>query len=249
MENTIAYASGAPAWLDMTVPDLPAAQRFYAAVLGWEFDEGPYRMALLGSRRIAGMAEPWDDAPPPEQSNWTVYLATGDIGATLTAVRAAGGTVVTDRTDIPGAGSMALVRDPAGTVCGLWQGDGLPGSEISGVPGAPVWAEVTSPDSATADFFATVFGLTAERLPGIDFTTLSNDGEPVFGVYGADDRVHRGHGAWLPYFLVDSTDKASLLAEHAGGAVLRAPADSPYGRWAMLTDHLGAHFAVVQPVD
>lgn len=251
MTHSIAYAPGAPAWLDLPVRDLAAAQRFYATVLGWEFtdDGGPYRTARLDGRRVAALYEPADGAPSAERPAWTVYLATGDLDAALTAVRDAGGTVVTGRDDIPGFGSTAVVQDPAGTVCAFWQGTGLAGSEISGVPGAPAWAEVASPAPATADFFAAVFGLTAERLPGIDFTSLAHDGAPVFGVYGGGDRVRHGTGAWLPYFAVADTDKTAALAEQEGGTVLRAPADSPYGRWAMLTDPAGAHFAVVQPAD
>ncbi|TDQ52093.1 VOC family protein [Actinorugispora endophytica] len=251
MSEITAYPPGAPAWFDMTVPDLGSAQRFYSTLLGWEFDEGPYSLAGIGGRRVAGLAEPWGDAPPPEQSNWTVYLSTNDIDATLAAVREAGGSVVSGRGDMPGIGSMAIIREPTGTVCALWQGDGLPGTEASGVPGAPVWSEVTSTDTAAAtDFLVSVFGYETERTLGFDYVTLYSGGEPVCGVYGGSDgRVHRGHGAWLPYFAVRNADAAGELAEREGGKILRGAENSPYGRWAMLADPVGAHFAVVGSAD
>ncbi|KUP98453.1 VOC family protein [Thermobifida cellulosilytica] len=250
MTYSIAYAPGAPAWLDLTVTDPDAAQRFYAAVLGWEFtDDGPYRTVRIGGRRIAALSSPADGAPPPGRPAWTVYLATHDLDATLAAVRAAGGTVAVGRSDLPGLGSTAIVQDPAGTACGLWQGSGLAGSEASGIPGAPAWAEVASPDPATAEFFAAVFGLTAERLPGVDFTSLTRNGDPLFGVHGGGGRDRRGTGAWLPYFTAADVDGAAARAGRAGGTVLRAPADSPYGRWAVLADPAGARFAVARPVD
>ncbi|MFC7329594.1 VOC family protein [Marinactinospora rubrisoli] len=249
MSFTSRYPPGAPAWFDMTVPDLRTAERFYSELLGWEFDLGPYALAGVAGRRVAALTETWnEETGPPDRPCWTTYLATDDVGATLHDATAAGGTVLTQRRDVPGFGSMAVVREPAGTVVALWEGDGLTGSEGFGMLGGHVWAEVTSPDTeVTAEFLVRTFGYRPERFPGFDFVTLYVGGTAVCGVYGGAERVNEGPGAWLPYFAVASADVAADRAARSGGRVLRAPADSPYGRWTMLADPFGAHFAASEP--
>ena len=59
MAHRTRYADGEPCWADVTTPDLDAAQRFYGAVFGWQFqgsgpEFGNYTMALKGGRTVAG---------------------------------------------------------------------------------------------------------------------------------------------------------------------------------------------------
>lgn len=250
MSDITSYPPGAPAWFDLSVPDLRSTQRFYSALLGWEFGGDPHSVASLGGKRLAELSQTRGGAPP-ERSAWMVCLSTNDIDATLAQVRAAGGEVLSGRRDRRGTGSTAVIREPTGTACALWQRGDFPGAEVQDVPGAPVWSEVTSADTAAAvDFLTSVFGYETERTLGSDYVTLYSGGEPVCGVYGgANERVHRGLGAWLPYFTVMGADTAGAQATLEGGAVLRAAENSPYGRWAMLSDPAGAHFAVVQPLN
>ncbi|GAA3757595.1 VOC family protein [Salinactinospora qingdaonensis] len=248
MNETPTYTQGAPAWFDMTVADLAATKRFYSTVLGWEFSDDAYSMASTGGKRVAGLAEPWSEGQaPPEQSNWTVYLATDDIDATLNAAEKAGGEIITARQDADDAGSMATVREPTGTVFALWQGNTMAGAEAFGTPGAPAWAEVATDDTQTAgDFYAEVFGGRTEQLPEGDFLVLYSGGTPVAGIDGTGvGQPHTGHGAWLVFFAVSDADAAVATAQEQGGSVLRAAEDSPYGRWAALTDPTGAPFSVI----
>ena len=75
---------GTPTWIDLGIPDLERAMRFYEALFGWDFEVGPpetmrYTLGRLGGRRVAALAE----NPDPEASRfwWNVYLATGDCDA------------------------------------------------------------------------------------------------------------------------------------------------------------------------
>ncbi|MFC3995452.1 VOC family protein [Nocardiopsis sediminis] len=243
------YPVGAPVWSDMVVPDLERATAFYRALLGWDFEGEGYVTATLDGRRVAAFSEPWGEpSDPTERCNWTTYLATDDIDAALRVVEDAGGAVVVAHQEIGDTGGMAIAREPAGTVFGLWRPGLLRGAEAHSVPGAPLWAEVTSKDTQTTSAaLARVFGYTTERMSGFDYTTLISDGAPVCGVYGgADERVSEGHGAWLTYFGVVSADAAVQAAEERGGRALRAAANSPYGRWAMIADPFGAHFAAME---
>jgi len=108
---------GTPTWIDLGIPDLEQAMRFYGALFGWEFQVGPpetmrYTRCLLGGRPVAALAE----NPDPEASRfwWNVYLATGDCDATVRRVTDAGGSVVLAPADVPGQGRMAIAKDPVG---------------------------------------------------------------------------------------------------------------------------------------
>lgn len=61
---------GTPAWIDLAVPDLDHAQRFYRAVLGWTFDGDN---CVLRDLPVAGLRQATDSRPA-----WTVCFATDD---------------------------------------------------------------------------------------------------------------------------------------------------------------------------
>ncbi len=50
---------------------------------------------------------------------------------------------------------------------------------------------------------------------------------------------------WMLYFAVDDADRAARRIADAGGAVLRQPVDSPFGRVVEAADPFGAVFSVV----
>jgi uncharacterized protein len=49
----------------------------------------------------------------------------------------------------------------------------------------------------------------------------------------------------MVYYAVADTDAAVQTATELGGAVLAPAADTPYGRFALLADPMGATFAVL----
>jgi hypothetical protein len=60
------------------------------------------------------------DRTPDEQTR--VYIMVDDISDTLKKIEAAGGRVMTPRTDIaPGSGAFAVFADPAGAEFGLYE--------------------------------------------------------------------------------------------------------------------------------
>ncbi len=247
---TTRNASGTPCWFDMTVPDKKVAMDFYGSLFGWEFSDDYYNMCLVRGKQVAAVVEPWPGTEPPEQSNWTTYLAVNDLDATIDKIRSAGGRIDKETTDVMELGRMAIASDPTGGTFGLWEAGTHLGSAVVNEPGAPCWHELTSKDTAAAsNFYATVFGYELEPMgaEGFDYTVLKVSGEPVGGIYGdADQRPSAGHGAWLIYFGIDDTDAAARQATASGGKVLSSPEDTPYGRMAILADPFGAHLAVIK---
>lgn len=104
-------------YVEFTMRDLAASKRFYAAAFGWTFtDYGPDYAGITGpgGREIGGMrpGTPVRGGPLP-------ILYSNDLEATLAAVRAAGGRIVTEPFDFPG-GRRFHFADPSGNELAVW---------------------------------------------------------------------------------------------------------------------------------
>ena len=107
-------------WWEIPVPDLDDARRFYGDAFGWTFEPfgDDYFAALApGGEMIGGIFKASGD----DLSNGVrITFATDDLEAALERVKAAGGTVVTERAEIGGEmGWWAAIHDPAGRWIGL----------------------------------------------------------------------------------------------------------------------------------
>ncbi|APU12527.1 MULTISPECIES: VOC family protein [Actinoalloteichus] len=247
-EVTANQPTGTPTWIDLGIPDLARGIDFYRAVFGWEFVTGPpetgnYTICQLRGKAVAGlMANPDADAA---DFWWSVYLATDDCDATVERVVSAGGTIVNPAMDVMDQGRMAIVRDPAGSQFGLWQGRALVGAQLVNEPNSLVRNDLmTQNPEPTAEFYASVFGFTPERntqIPGMEFLSLIRpDGHDVGGIFAADGTMPTG---WDTTFEVSDVDAAVQRVVAAGGQA-STPEDFPFGRLSMITDPFGARFGV-----
>ena len=112
-------------WNELTTSDLERAKAFYAATMGWFYEDivtpaGPYTLARRPdqSRPVAGLVSwPSDE---DDADDWFAYAGVDDIEAAVVAVIAAGG-----RSDpifeVPGIGRFAVLTDPNGAMLGLIQ--------------------------------------------------------------------------------------------------------------------------------
>ena len=57
MSQRTTYSDGEPCWPGLSTPDLAEARRFYAALLGWTFDEPDPGLANYVNARSRGEAE------------------------------------------------------------------------------------------------------------------------------------------------------------------------------------------------
>ena len=146
---------------------------------------------------------------------------------------------------------MAFVTDPAGA----WSASGSPAatraSRRAGSP-APRRGSSCSPRTTTGalEFYANAFGWTIHTVADTDdfrYSTLGKDEDALAGVMDASGTIGDAPSAWSVYFAVDDTDATVAAAEEAGGSVVRAAEDSPYGRIAELADPQGARFKILGP--
>lgn len=239
--------------MDLATSDIAASTTFYEKLFGWvargggaEF--GGYVTFEYNGRAVAGAMQN-DDGSAPEA--WSVYLASADNDATLTAAVAAGGVVQVPNAPVGDLGKMAFLTDPAGAFLGLWQAGEHLGFGVVAEPGAPCWHENYTTDFAAATaFYAQVFGWDLQSMSDTDdfrYSTGSVGGDQVAGVMAITAHFPPGFPShWQNYIGVTDTDAAVAQAVALGGSVLEAAADSPFGRLATIADPHGAAFKIIE---
>lgn len=243
---------GTPCWADAMFSDVEGAKRFYGDVLGWTFGEasseyGNYTQAYVDGKAVAAVVPPM---PGQEgQSQWCLYLASPDATATAAKIRENGGQVLMEPMQVGDFGTMCLASEPSGAVFGVWQGGTHEGFEAAGVPGAYAWAEVFTREPAKADgFFPAVFPYSAKAMndPGVDYRVYDVGENTVLGRMEMGDEFPPEVPSYVNvYFSVDNCDDAVARATKLGGILRFGPMDSPFGRFAALSDPQGASFSVI----
>ena len=160
----VGFPPGVPCWVDVNVPDPPAAAAFYRGVFGWELEDqvppgapGHYFVARLEGREVAAIGSLIAGAPPAPA--WNTYIGVDDAGAGATRVLEAGGRVLVAPSESSGTGRAVVCSDPAGAVFSLWQPGTRKGAELVNAPGSWNWSNLNTPDpDGAAAFYGTVFG-------------------------------------------------------------------------------------------
>ena len=142
-------------WYELMTTDVPAAERFYASVVGWSTrDSGmegmDYTLAYSGETQVAGlMSLPAEAGEMPPM--WMGYIFTDRIEDTLKDIAANGGAVHRPPQDIPGVGRFAVVADPHGAMFSLFSTEDE-GPEQGGMmePGRVGWHELMAGDLGEA---------------------------------------------------------------------------------------------------
>lgn len=252
-------AIGSPCWVDLGTSDIAKAKDFYGTLFGWTAmdtgdDFGNYRIVSKDGVPVGGMMQmTGEQADQP--SAWTIYFGVADAAATIGKVTAAGGQSLFEPIAVGDLGTMGILFDTTGSAVGIWQPDTFNGFGVWGEHGAPCWFELLTRDiEGASTFYSTVFGPeVVEMDTGEDdfaYRTLNVDGQEKAGLYDVTgvlpDEVPPH---WSVYFGVDDIDGAVRSVEEQGGQVITPIADSPYGRWATVSDPMGAAFVItsVQP--
>jgi len=118
--------AGSIGWIDLTVPDGKRLRDFYSAVAGWRpapVDMGGYSDYTMTppktKKPVAGVCHKRGvNAGMP--SAWMIYIIVPDLSASLKKCRKLGGKVLIRPKKISGA-CHAVIEDPAGAVCALYQ--------------------------------------------------------------------------------------------------------------------------------
>jgi len=256
MTEMTEYTAGTPSWVDLGTPDIEASASFYGDLFGWEIPESPlagqtggYRTATSAGRSVAGVMPLMAEGQPPA---WSTYVSVDDAEATSARVQEAGGTVMAPPMDVLDLGRMAVFADPQGAVFGIWQPGTMKGAQLVNEPVSLCWNELNTRDpEASKAFYEAVFGWSPQvsEVATEGYVTFHRDESDEGGVAGMLDM--RGQVPdevpphWMVYFAVEDADATIAKAGELGAGTAVGPIDIPIGRFAVLRDPHGAHFAVI----
>ncbi|GHG93158.1 hypothetical protein Srubr_33000 [Streptomyces rubradiris] len=241
---------GAPCWISLTSHGLEASQRFYGAVLGWQWRpaeaDDHFRIALADSAPVAGIAV----LPALRQTGvaWTPYFAVPDADQAAARARERGGTAGVGPLRLP-PGRVALLSDRHGATFGIWEGERF-GRWEPWRRSAPAFITLHTRDAFDAAmFYGGVLDWASDR-PGsceveyeADEVLLRSQGHVVARLESgesdtAPDPSVRPH--WQVTFLVDDVPGCARAARRHGGGVLEEGEHE-----AVLRDPDGARFTVI----
>lgn len=118
---------GSIGWIDLTVTNAEEVRDFYSAVVGWKPEN-----VSMGEYNDFNMTSP--DTGEPNAgichkqgvnaalpSVWMAYFIVADMNASIDNVKALGGKVLVEPKDMGEHGKIAVIEDPAGAVCALYE--------------------------------------------------------------------------------------------------------------------------------
>ena len=118
---------GTPGWIDLTVEDAPGLRDFYAAVVGWKTEEVPMGDYADFTLLAPATGEPKAGICHARGSNadfppvWMVYFLVADVEASVAQVLERGGACLLGPKNMGSMGRYAVIRDPAGAICALFE--------------------------------------------------------------------------------------------------------------------------------
>lgn len=104
--------------IEWFVTDLAKARKFYEGLFEWKFQEFGSEMIVFGTgdQHLGGLSK--KDAVQPGDSP-SVWLEVDDLLAYCAKAPGLGGSVIREKTDLPGVGYTAQLADPDGNHVGL----------------------------------------------------------------------------------------------------------------------------------
>lgn len=232
-------------WFDLLSEDPAAAEKFYAGVFDWTFEDSStrgYRLIRSGNATIGGVAETDDRESDSSESLWLATLSVEDVDASVRRAEAGGGEVLVKPVDVRGRGRAAAVRDPAGAVLVLLRAEGGdPRDGAARPPGSFLWTDLWTEDAAGArSFYGSLVDYEA-RAGAVGaqhrFEILGRDGVARAGLVVVD--LEGIESNWLPYVRVTDVARTAERARSQGGIVLLERRDL-----AVLLDPTGAAIGV-----
>jgi predicted enzyme related to lactoylglutathione lyase len=244
-------------WIELMTSDPKAAEGFYTKVVGWSAkDSGQpgmsYTLLSAGETMVGGlMAIPEEAKKMGAGPIWLGYVAVDDVDDYAAKIKAAGGRVFKEPTDVPGMLRFAVVADPYLATFMIMKGIGEPpdGMPAPGAPGTVGWRELHAGalDGAWT-FYSSLFGWTKG-----DAMDMGPDGKyQLFNIDGVQSGGMMTKMAktpapfWLYYFNVPKLDPCVEAIKANDGEIVNGPMQVPGGQWIVqAVDPQGAMFALV----
>ena len=252
------HTPGSFCWFELATTDQAAAKSFYTSLFGWSSKDSPigpsevYTTFQSGGNDVGAAytlrAEHRSQGIPP---NWLLYVAVENADEVERRAAELGGKVMAPAFDVMDLGRMAIIADPTGAVFAVWQAKNHKGVGIFAEKNSFCWADLSTPDSATARrFYHDLLGwnFVEDEKDTSGYLHIKNHEQFIGGVPSASQRDPKTPPHWLTYVQVAECDASAAKAEKQGGRLCMPALDlENVGRFALLSDPQGAAFALFQP--
>ncbi len=270
MSDMTSHLYGTFCWVELATTDTADAQRFYGALMGWEFthltaeklmcegrppgmapDRIVYTECTLNGSRVCGLGETMSPEMP---ACWTLYINVTDADATVSKAAELGGGSPTGVHEFPGSRRMAFIADPQGGMVGVWQALQHSGLEVIMQPGTFLWAEHATRDTqAAGTFYGSLFDWDIDTDEDNESYSLFIPQSDPKRNYTAGMRILSDEFEpnippyWGTYFQVEDCAASLQKVKDLGGTVLTDPITIKQGTFAVVQDPQGVVFTIMKP--
>ena len=229
-------------WHDLFTSDLEASKTFYGELFGYTFTDNDSSVTFSNADGEQGslvVIEEGLEIP----SHWQGCITVKDFVRTAYHVGSEGGKLLST-----GKG-FVVFTDPEGAPLKAVQGSGESSVDSKSV-GAIVWDELLCHNvGKQCEFFQLMTGwniLQQELWPAGTSVLFTSGEATVAGVREVNPRKVQ-NSLWLSYFRVDDVAASLQQITALGGSVITDVLALPnVGLYAVVTDNLGAVFAILQ---
>lgn len=241
-------------WHDLLTHDVDQAKRFYAELLGWEYQieqasdfdwkpgEADYPLIIAKGEAHGGFVETGQDNAP----HWLAYIRVEDIDAVTVKAQRLGATIDREPFDVEGVGRSAVIQDLEGAfICPY-----VPTHNFPAPSGTFLWDELNVNNIESAKlFYRDLFdwksheGNLTQR--GKDTTFKCADDTNTAGVIKRRFGIPNS-ATWVTYLATDDINTTLKKAKTLGAQVYREGNDRLHNRQiAILADPTGAVFGLL----
>ncbi|MGI9220209.1 MAG: VOC family protein [Woeseiaceae bacterium] len=241
-------------WFDFATPAIASQQTFYGSVFGWTFEsptrtEDEYVLIMNRGRAIAGMFSHEPTSGEQDGAAWIALMSGSSPDNVATTVKANGGRVEVEPTNVAGRGRHAVFLDPGGAVFGVLRSDSGDPSDAEVETGAIIWVDLFARDiEAMAKFYGSLapFEITDRSITDeVNRKVLSAHGMPRAGIVPVDEEANRS--AWVPYVRVDDIAATLEKVVAGGGFTIVSPDENVHdGDVAVFVDPNGGVTGIVK---
>ena len=251
-QPTGAHIPGKVVWHDLLTDDVAATQRFYGELFGWEFESptvgqnSAYTLIKLNGSRIGGMIDTTKIRQDVNLTQWVSILSVDDVDAATALVKASGGTVYTEPTDLTDRGRISVVADAQGALVALLHTEGGDPKDQEPEIGGFLWDELWTDDpNQSIDFFTKLVAYedNTVAIEGEDYRYLSSAGEPRVGI--RKNPLPGLTPTWVTFIRVEDPAAITARVEELGGKVFVEAQPNPIGgQVAIIADPAGAGMVI-----
>lgn len=218
---------------------------FCHTVFGWEFEVGGPETAYYSIAQINGVPVAGIGQMEGSVAQWTTYLATKDLDATVVKAKELGANVFFEPIDVMEQGRLALMMDPTNAVVGLWEQKNFAGSGVYGEPNAPFWHNHSSTDpKRAAEFYRDLFGVTVIENDGM-YSLSEGADEPAYASVSPNPNPDDMPAHWAPILLTESLAVTRERVTGAGGTLMFESMAVPGGDITAFQDPVVGSFMTV----